>query len=418
MKNILLALSVLLGIFSGSLIIQAQENQTMKKNAYWCYIGTYTNDLNEEMQSLGAKKTEGIMVASYDPDSGSLGMPRLVAKISNPTYFAISADEKFLYAVEEGSPDKGTANVAAYRIDPQTGDLAFLNKKETGGRAPCHLSVDPFLGKYLGAANYGGGDFVFYRLNEDGSIGEQTDRIQKKEEGKDPRGHSVVWSSIPSDDALKVYLADLGSDKIHVGSIDKKSGKFTADPHVPFLAAPDGEGPRHSVVCPVKGGEYVVFNNELGSTVQAFFLDGSSAKSCGSVSSVPKEFLGKTTCRKNLVDGEKYTLYNSTAEIVFLPKSEKIYVSNRGHDSIAVYDFPSRTAEPGKAALTIRQFIPTEGKMPRFIGLDPECRFMIACNQSSGSVFTYRIEEDGSLVKTKNPVWCIGWPVALQFVKR
>lgn len=418
MKNICIAFLIGSGILLGFVHSQAQENKTMEKKSYWCYIGTYTNDLNDEMKSLGAEKTQGIMVASYDPVSGSLGTPRLVAEISNPTYFTVSNDQKFLYAVEEGSPENGSANVAAYRIDHKTGDLCFLNKKETGGRAPCHLSIDPVLGKYLGAANYGGGDFVFYRLNEDGSIGDQTDRIRREDPGKDPRGHSVVWSSIRDPNRINVYLADLGSDKVHLGSIDQKSGKYLDDSNVPFLAAPNGSGPRHVVVCPKREGEYVIFNNEHGSTVQAFYREGNIVKSCGIISSVPDEYQGKVTSKRDRVDGNHYTLYNSTAEIVCYPDREKIYVSNRGHDSIAVYDFPFRTAEPGQAVLKIRQFISTEGKMPRFIGLDPECRFMIACNQSSGSIYTYRIEKDGSLIKTDNPVYSIGWPVALQLIKQ
>ncbi|MEY7849125.1 beta-propeller fold lactonase family protein [Natrarchaeobius sp. A-rgal3] len=55
------------------------------------------------------------------------------------SFVAFHPSESFVVAVNEREP--GTA--VAYDTDPEAGDLARLDRTETGGTGPCHVAIDP-----------------------------------------------------------------------------------------------------------------------------------------------------------------------------------------------------------------------------------------------------------------------------------
>lgn len=61
-----------------------------------------------------------------------------------------------------------------------------------------------------------------------------------------------------------------------------------------------------------------------------------------------------------------YTGNNSGAEIVVSPSGRFVYGSNRGHDSIAIF-----AIDKGNGLLTSIGWESTQGRTPRFFGLDP-----------------------------------------------
>src|SRR5579871_4104609 len=107
------------------------------------YFGTYTT---------GTQKGEGIYLSYFLPEEGTFTAPALVAKESNPSFLTISPDKLYLYAVNEIEGYKGTNNapcedeppgyITAFKIDPETGSLTYINKAPTLGGSPCHLTVD------------------------------------------------------------------------------------------------------------------------------------------------------------------------------------------------------------------------------------------------------------------------------------
>lgn len=389
----------------------------------WVYVGGYTSEANDAMKEIGAETSKGIGVTSYDPETGKLSGWRTVAEIESPNFFSLSPDKGILYTCCGGNE-----NLAALKIDAKTGDLTLLNRVSNGGRGCCHLEVSPD-GKFVISADYTGGDYVLNRINPDGSLGEVTDRVVKPGTGPEPKrqqspfGHSGYFVS--TGDVTRVFLVDLGTDRVHVMRLDPTVGKLTDDPDIPTLFVPGGAGCRHLAWHQNPDGSLDVFvNNELDSTVSFFTLlfgKGSDGLTYwGTWLTVPEEFRGKVSWDQALVDAdEELTLMNSTAETIYREpvggNPPVVYVSNRGHNSLAVYQIVEKN---GIRSLKAIQFAPTGGNAPRYFCLDKAQKHAIVANKRSGTIFTFNVADDGTLTPTGFDPVKIGWPCALTLVEK
>ena len=116
---------------------------------------------------------------NIDDATGAPSAPKLVAKSLSPSWITLSADHKFLYAVNEIAsygPNK-SGSVTAYAVDSGSGALKQLNVVDSGGSIPCYVSIHP-SGKFLLVANYTGGSYSVTRIKPDGSLGETTDVVK------------------------------------------------------------------------------------------------------------------------------------------------------------------------------------------------------------------------------------------------
>lgn len=160
-------------------------------------------------------------------------------------------------------------------------------------------------------------------------------------------------------DEKYVCVTDLGLDKVFFCDKDLNE-QFTAD-------VPLGHGARHLVFSP--DGKYMYCANELKSTVTVFAYDGANTRALGTYSALPDDFDGTNLAAAiRLHDG-------------------KLYVSNRGHDSIAVFD-----ADGEK--LRLEKFIPT-GDHPR--DFDIFDGVIYCCNMNGNTVTAYDL--DGKLLQ-------------------
>jgi 6-phosphogluconolactonase len=73
------------------------------------------------------------------------------------------------------------------------------------------------------------------------------------------------------------------------------------------------------------------------------------------------------------------TVSNTTAEIMIDRPGRHLYVSNRGHDSIAVF-----TIDSSSGKLTLDGNVPSGGRTPRNIRLDPTGRYLLSANENGG----------------------------------
>lgn len=78
---------------------------------------------------------------------------------------------------------------------------------------------------------------------------------------------------------------------------------------------------------------------------------------------------------------------NACAEIKIHPAGKFLYVSNRGHDSIARFEVDSRSGE-----LTSIGQTPTE-KTPRSFDLDPSGNLLYVCGEATNRIAAYRIDQ-------------------------
>src|SRR5437868_6425333 len=96
---------------------------------HYLLAGTYTSG-----------KSKGIYVYNFNSSDGSA---RLIDSISspNPSYLAVSPDQKFVYAVSEVGRGHNDGRVRAFSFDRNTGHLKFINEKPSMGENPCYIAI-------------------------------------------------------------------------------------------------------------------------------------------------------------------------------------------------------------------------------------------------------------------------------------
>ena len=345
------------------------------------YVGTYTG-----------KVSKGIYLMEMDPKTGSLSEPKLAAETKSPSFLALHPNRKVLYAVGESDEFKGQKSgaVSAFAINDD-GTLTLINAQPSGGTGPCHLDVDP-AGRNVLVANYGGGSVAVLPIDANFGLRPPAQVVQHEGKSVNPRRqegpHAHCVTLIPASFAV---VADLGLDKTFVYRYDPAQSSL--HPHA-VAEAPPGSGPRH--MAPHPSGRWFYVNNELTSTVSVF----------GMADGPPKELQNVTTLPPGY-DGSK----NSTAEIAVHPGGKYVYVSNRGHDSIAVFK-----ADPQTGKLTPAGHQSTQGKTPRNFAIAPGGQFLLAANQGSDNVVVFRIDQGTGALTPAGTSVSVPTPVCVTFV--
>ena len=329
-----------------------------------------------------------------DPDSGALSRSGAFASV-NPSFLTIDSSRRFLYAVNEvgdllGKPSGG---VSAFAID-KLGNLRLLNEQPTGGADPCYLSIDK-KNRTLLVANYTGGNVSVLPLRTDGTVGmvsevKQHEGSGPKEQQKGPHAHCIIF-----DRAQRHALAaDLGVDKVMIYNFDAAARKLTPGKQ-PFAELQAGAGPRHLAFHP--SGKYLYVISELDSTMSAFKyaeLDGTLTH-IDTISTLPSDVSGTSYC----------------ADVHVSASGRFLYGSNRGHNSIVVFEI-----DAGTGKLKVVEHVSTEGDWPRNFTLDPSGKFLLVANQRSDSVVVFAIDSQTGRLKSTGHTEPIPAPVCLRFL--
>src|SRR5688572_28590550 len=97
---------------------------------------------------------------------------------------------------------------------------------------------------------------------------------------------------------------------------------------------------------------------------------------------------------------------NACAEIKIHPSGRFLFVSNRGHDSIARFQLDDRSGELKALGQTSTE------KTPRSFDLNPNGQFLFVCGEATNRIAAYRMDErTGELTQTttvavgKTPWW-------------
>lgn len=363
---------------------------------YFVYWGTYTAGGPQ----FGTGESKGIYVSRFDSGTGSLSAPELAAESENPSYLAIHPARRWLYSVNEIDPN-GTAigYVSSFRVDSRTGKLAPMNRASTKGGMPCHLNVDK-TGSVLAAANWSTGSTVTFPLRRDGSLGEAASFYQHAGERSgvapggppvQPHGHSVNFSP----DNRFLVATDTGLNKVYVHRLDVSKGTFT--PHdPPFLGLQHQANPRQLRFH--KNGRWAYVANESGPGCTMLRYDGRRGvfEEGPTARTVPESYRERMT----------------TAEVETHPTGRFVYVSNRGHNSVAVFEI-----DPANGALSRVETFPLGGNGPRSFNIDPTGGYLIAMLQRSNFIVPLRIDtETGKLSRAGDQI-SLPVPVCAKFME-
>lgn len=347
------------------------------------YIGTNTG---------GSGSSKGIYRMDFNPQTGKLSEPLLVAEYSNPGFLALHPKKPVLFAVGQpktASPD-GSGSVAAFQVIEDR-PLEFIGEASSGGKGPCHLAVDA-TGNTVAIANYGDGTISTVKLAENGKPGEIATLISNKGSGPNksrqegPHAHGVYFDQVNK----HLFVPDLGLDQVLIYPFDAATSKL--GPALPSLATAAGAGPRHMAFTPDEKQAYVI--NELDSTVLPASHHEGKLTALAAVPALPGDFTGKST----------------TAEIEVHPGGKFVYASNRGHDSIAVFQ-----RDAGTGALTLIQHAPCGGKTPRHFKIDPSGAWLLCAHQNSNTISVLGIDTVTGLLGAPSNTVAAPNPICLLF---
>lgn len=350
-----------------------------QKNKLNLIVGTYTNSCD----------SKGIYVYEFDSKTGDFSIKSNTENIINPSYLAVSNDNKFVYSVSEN--DK-KSSVSAFGFNSKSGKLDFRNHQNPNGLNPCYIINDEIN---VITANYSSGDISVLGKNSDGSIGEVKQVVQHTGKGinarrqEAPHAHMVYFSP----NKKYVLANDLGTDNVYVYQYNPNGGKEILKLKSRIDIKP-GSGPRHLTFS--KNGKQVYLLQELDGTITTFnYADGILLK-VSETTVVAQDFKGDI----------------SAADIHISPDGKFLYATNRGTaNDISAF----KISRNGK--LKFVQRTSTLGKGPRNFTVDPTGNFLLVGHQYTNDIVIFkRNKKTGSLSATGKKIELCS-PVCLVFTK-
>ena len=345
-----------------------------------------------------ASHPNGLKMLELDESSGVMSV-LAERPVSNALYQVLSSDGKYLYSCT----GEGLVSFRAEGLEPV--DSISL------GSCVCHVAVMPD-GKRVVFADYLGG-FAGSVEVEDGRFGQV---VKHQHSGCGPnlprQDKAHCHQAIPAPGGKGYCVVDLGLDQI----VEYPSGRV-------FRTSPAGAGPRHLLFHPNGRLAFLVY--ELGNLVSSLswssaegfkivdthstlvaFATGSLGVS-ENVASISNLQDSKTPSSESNLNPAKPLKNSQAAAIRFTPDMRGIVVSNRGENSLAVFDFDEST---GMLAFKSRTML--AGDWPRDFVFATDSLALVACERS-GEVLGLNYEKDTGVFKTVATLGGLFRPVSL-----
>jgi 6-phosphogluconolactonase len=363
----------------------------------YAYVGTYTPNGG------------GIYLFRLDKASGAMMQMQVFDDIRNPSWLALNPAQTRLYAVSEIDNYHGTRNGAlvSYAIDGQDLQIRRLGEVSSAGTTPAYVSVHP-SGRFVFAANYGGGNVAVFPVAPDGALAEASDvrpSVGPHHHARavdDPPGQFAVSDHdsphvhmVAADPSGQFVIAnDAGLDLTLVWRFDAQAGRLLpAD--VPVIAAPSGAAPRHFVFHPNGRTFYNLYEQDAKIAVYDYDAATGAFKPRQLISVLPPKFAGS----------------NLSAEIVIAADGRFLYVSNRLHDTIAIF----AVANDGQLRMISEAW--AHADYPRCITIDPSGEFLYSCNQKGDSITSFRINAASGGLQFTGRFEPVGSPAVMVMLK-
>ncbi|WP_425639648.1 lactonase family protein [Algoriphagus yeomjeoni] len=360
-KNLFLA-----GILAATFACSPEKSTEMNTTptTYTFLVGTYTDE-----------ETQGLNQLDFTPSENKLEIRTIYPGIQNPSFVvANSAGDKVFTLEEIGNVPGG--NIISLSRASDKPALSKISELPSFGDHPCYLALSPDE-KFLTAANYSGGNFSVYKIDELGELTHlQTIQHEGSSVNKGRQSSPHVHSTVFSPDGKFLLVADLGTDEVYVYDFDANSSEPLTLNNA-YKVTP-GDGPRHLVFSP--DGKEIMLVQEMTAVLEILSFDD------GKIS--PKQRISL------LSDG--FTGGVGAAEVRLSPDGKNIYVSNRG-DANTISVISKNTS--GEYEFT--QQISSGGIMPRNFNLTSDGKYLLAAHQASDDIIVFgRDVETGMLTQT------------------
>ncbi len=300
--------------------------------------------------SMGGEQR--ILIFKIDAKDGSLAPVGAQAVDGAPGSLAVDAKKQTLFASL-----RSTSELASYRIDAGTGKLTPINKVKWENAA--YIRPDA-SGKYLLAASYAAGKIAVHELGADGSIKSPATHVLETAK----TAHCVTNAP----DGSMLFVPHVAPNAVYQFKLDGQTGKLTQSGMAP--GGSPKAGPRHIAFHPK--GEFAYTSDEVANSITAYkFTAGKGLESVQNLPTLPKEFTAK----------------NTTAEVKVHPSGKFVWVSNRGHNSLAGFaiDVAGKLTSLGTTPVP-----PT----PRSFEIEPTGKYLYVAGEGNGAVEIFRIDAD------------------------
>ena len=320
-----------------------------------------------------------IQIYRLDLAAGTLAAVDALKVEGTPGALAVDPSQKFLYASL-----RSTSMLASYGIESASGKLKRLSTAALPmGENAAFVRTDR-AGRWLLSASYAAGKVVVHRLTADGVI--ESPAIQTVETEK--TAHCIA---IDRENQF-VFVPHVAPNAVFQFHLDAGTGALTAAGRAPGGA--EKAGPRHLAFHPTQNIAFT--SNEQGSSITAYHFDRSTALTpLQTLSTLPGDFQGP----------------NTTADVKVHPSGKFVWVSNRGHDSLAGFVID------GNGKLSPLGHTPTE-TTPRSFDIDPSGRFAFGAGEGSGKLAVFQIDlSNGKLTRihTYEVGKSLTWVLAVKF---
>jgi len=358
---------------------QMKAQNTSTSDHLYLLVGTYSSET-----------APGISVYDFNPETGEMLYVSDTKGLSNPSFLTVSADERFVYAVNENKGDNAAAQ--SFAFDKKAGTLTPLNKQPAHGADPCYISTDR-KARFVVTANYSGGTLTVFPLNADGTLKPSSQQFEYPSD-KASHIHSAVFS--PDDKYL--FVADLGKDKLFKYEVnpEKGSDQFLLKGKPEAYIVQPGSGPRHFTFHPT--GKFAYLLNEISGTVTAYEYENGNLKEI--------QYIASDTSDRNR---------KSCADIHVSPDGRFLYTSNRSsHNGISIFKIDERSG-----VLSYVGHQPT-GRVPRNFTISPNGKWLLAASHGNDNMIQLFAIDPVSGLLTENPdrKVQINQPVCLVFARR
>jgi 6-phosphogluconolactonase (cycloisomerase 2 family) len=333
------------------------------------------------------------------PDGPGPGEP-----VVNPAFIVPDRAAGRLWAITE---TEGEGELISFAIDARPG-LRLAGRHRTGAVQPCHVTIDrPRRLAYV--CHFAGGRLSLLSLGETGTpealvavtelpaTARGTDRADLPS-----RPHcTVITDPGLTDPGLtgpgELLVTDHGRHLVALYRISGQGAAARLD-LLDALPLPVPTGPRHIAFRP--GSDIIYLSNENSASVSVLC----SARLGPGAPPGPRLELAQTVPSPGL--GRAGSL---PAEIAVHPRLDVVYMANRRDESISVF-----AIDPAAGRLTHRQAVDVRGRWPRHFALSPDGAFLVAGNQDSDSVLSFRVLGNGDLEWTGHQL-TVAAPANLRF---
>jgi 6-phosphogluconolactonase len=365
-----------------------------------------------------------LYVYRFHPSDGTLVLLNVLgdsSQVVNPAFSRYHPHLNVIYTCTEDIENNG--RIFAYQVGANGELTQFGESVDAGGTSTCYLTIDK-AAQYMLCVNYwdstlsvipldvntgamigpiknmydpkGGQKMIAAGRCAGGVNHSNNDDCTIRMRQADPHSHALVLDPFVG---CVAYVPDLGKDLVREFYYDRDIGSIAIELNVfpSGLCTGLPDGPRYLEFHPQFNIAYVI--NELSSTVAVFEVDKSlllemdKAASAGmSHAEMKQTFAGRSTLR--LVQSIKTipaafpTTMNTCGRICVHDSGKFVVVSNRGHQSIAIFRVLTY-AGARQGELTAVGYFHTRGETPRHFQFDASGQYLLVANQDSDSLAVF-----------------------------